>query len=130
MAITVYLANNLLNHAFRNENIYVGLLDDAGAEITGYDGNRKLVTFAAPATIGGKPTVASDAVILFDEMPAVKVKAVIICDAATGDNILSVVPLVDNEGVETEVVVNEGQTFRLKAGHLTADFVDVEPEEE
>lgn len=133
--IATYLENILLNLVMRNTAypggapaaVYCGLIDDvsdgteleAGTldnEITAYTGDRKAITFDAPAQVGGKATIKNTAVLEFESMPAVTVKYAIVCDAATGGNILYWCPLV----VEKEC--NAGDTFRLPIDALTLDL--------
>ncbi len=131
--IADYLEEALLNHVFRNipysspVTVYCGLIEtgdydaelEAGTlthEVTAYTGDRKAVTFGAPAQEAGKATVKNSAAIEFEDMPAVTVKYAIVCDAATLGNILYWCPLVE------EKVVNAGDTFRIAAGGLVLDL--------
>lgn len=127
--IHVYFAKAILNHALRGDDIYVGLVDDDGEEITGYDGDRKLVEFDEPTTVKGKQTVANTSLIDFEEMPECDVAALRLFDADDEGNALLDVPLIDAYGEPVVVPVLEGQTLRISAGMLTIDLA-AEKEEE
>ena len=131
--ISNYLEEKLLNHVFRNiaytrpAVVYCGLVEsgdydaelEAGAlthEITAYTGDRKAITFSAPAQVGGKGTVKNTAVLEFNNMPAVTVKYAIVCDAATGGNILYWCPL------DEEKTCNAGYTFKIPVDGLVLDL--------
>ena len=120
--IHVYFAKAILNYAFRGDDIYVGLVDDDGEEITGYDGDRKLVAFDEPDAVKGKQTVANTSLIDFDEMPACEVAALRLFDADDEGNALLDVPLIDAYGEPVVVPVLEGQTLRISTGMLTVDL--------
>lgn len=134
--IATYLEDALLNHVMRNSEysrpatVYCGLINDdsdgseleAGTldnEITGYTGDRKAITFGAPANVGGKATIKNSAALTFLSMPAPSGKAVkyaIVCDAATGGNILYWCPLA------AEKSWNEGDTFNIAIDGLVLDL--------
>ena len=131
--ISNYLEEKLLNHVFRNiaytkpAAVYCGLVEtgdydaelEAGTlthEITTYTGNRKAITFGAPAQVSGKATIKSTAVLEFENMPAKTVKYAIVCDAATGGNILYWCPLAE------EKTCNGGDTFRLPIDALVENL--------
>lgn len=131
--IADFLEEELLDHVFRNAAyaslaaVYCGLVEtgawdaelEAGTlthEITAYTGNRKAITFGAPAQIGGKATIKNSAVIEFEGMPAVTVKYAIVCDAPTVGNILYWCPLT------AEKTTNAGDTFRLPIDALVLDL--------
>lgn len=131
--ISTYLEAALLNHAMRNTEyvrpaaVYCGLVDDVGDdaeveagtldnEITGYTGDRKAITFGAPAQVGGKATIKNTAALEFVSMPAVVVKYAIVCDAATAGNILFWCPLAAEKTCEV------GDTFRLVIDALVLDL--------
>lgn len=137
--IADYLEEALLNHVFRNipytspAAVYCGLIDDVGTdaeleagalthEITAYTGDRKAITFGVPAQVSGKATIKNSTAIEFENMPAVTVKYAIVCDAATGGNILYWCPLVDAEGEPTEKTCNPGVTFRIAIDRLVLDL--------
>ena len=131
--IQVNFAKAILNYAFRGDDIYVGLLDDDGDEITGYDGDRKLVEFDEPVAVEGKQTVANSSLVDFEEMPECVVDALRLCDADDEGNALLDIPLIDDKGDPVVVPVLEGQTLRISAGMLTIDLAaedKVEEEEE
>ena len=124
---STYLEKELLDHVFRNlaysapVTVYVGLASstatdvelEAGTltnEITGYTGNRPLVTFSAPADDGeGREKIANTALIDFTNMPACTVKYAFVSDSATksAGNLLVWCPLT------VQKTVNAGDTFRL-----------------
>lgn len=131
--ISTYLEEALLNHVMRNIEysrpavVYCGLMDDTAVEaemeagtlddeITTYTGDRKAITFGAPSQVSGKATIKNSVVLEFENMPAVTVKYAIICDAATGVNILYWCPLV------AEKTCNAGDTFRLPIDALVVDL--------
>lgn len=131
--ITDYLEEVLLNHVFRNTPysspaaVYCGLVEsgdydaelEAGTlthEVAAYTGDRKAITFSAPAQVGGKATVKNSAALEFENMPAVTVKYAIVCDAATAGNILYWCPLA------AEKTCNEGDTFRIAVDGLVLDL--------
>jgi len=135
--ISNYLEEELLDHVFRNAEyatlaaVYCGLVDDVGTEtemeagtltneITTYTGNRKAITFGAPAQVGVAPatkaTIKNTGALEFLVMPAVTVKYAIVCDAATAGNILYWCPLV------AEKTCNAGDTFRIPIDALTLDL--------
>jgi len=131
--IATYLENALLNHVMRNTEytrpatVYCGLIDnvsdgtelEAGTldnEITTYTGDRKAITFGAPANVGGKATIKNSAALEFLVMPAVTVKYAIVCDAATAGNILYWCPLA------AEKTCNAGDTFQLPIDALVLDL--------
>lgn len=133
--IATYLEDILLNLTFRNTaypagiptTVYCGLVDDvsdgseleAGTldnEISSYTGDRKAVTFGAPADVGGKATIKNTGVLTFLLMPAVTVKYAIVCDAATAGNILYWCPLT------AEKTVNNGDTFNIAIDGLVLDL--------
>ena len=131
--ITNYLEEKLLNHVFRNIEftkptvVYCGLVEtgdydvelEAGTlthEITNYTGNRKAITFGAPSQVSGKATIKNTAVLEFANMPAKTVKYAIICDAATGGNILYWCPLA------AEKTFTGGEIFRLPIDELVLNL--------
>ncbi|MBA7478994.1 hypothetical protein ES707_14425 [subsurface metagenome] len=131
--ISDYLEEELLDHVFRNlaytgpATVYCGLVDNVGTdaeleagtltnEITAYTGDRKAITFGAPAQVGGKATIKNSAALEFESMPAVTVKYAIVCDAATEGNILYWCPLA------AEKTCNEGDTFRIPVDGLVLDL--------
>lgn len=133
--ISTYLEEILLNLVMRATAypggapaaVYCGLVDDVGIdsemeagtltnEITAYTGDRKAITFGAPADVGGKATIKNSAAIEFESMPAVTVKYAIVCDATTAGNILYWCPLA------VEKTCNSGDTFRLAIDALVLDL--------
>lgn len=131
--ISNYLEEALLNHVMRNTEysrpatVYCGLIEtgdfdaelEAGTldhEITDYTGNRKAITFGAPAQVSGKATVKNSATIEFDNMPAKTVKYAIVCDAATAGHILYWCPLA------AEKACNAGDTFKIAIDGLVLDL--------
>jgi len=131
--IATHLETELLDHVFRNAaysspaSVYCGLVDDSGTdnemeagtldnEITTYTGDRKEITFGAPADVGGKQTIKNSAALVFLVMPAVTVKYAIVCDAATAGNILYWCPLA------AEKTTNAGDTFRIEIDGLVLDL--------
>lgn len=132
-AASDYLEEALLDHVLRNTaytsptDVYVGLVDDTATaadledgdltnEITGYTGDRKLVTFTVPTQVSDKGTVENNVEISFEDMPAVTIGHLIICDAATAGNILY-------HSVPTQVkTANAGDTYRILVGDLTVDL--------
>ncbi len=126
--ISTYLEGKWLNMlkgtAYTAPTCYVGIVNDlaidtdmeAGTltnEITGYTGNRPAVAFGTITPSGGKSTMPNSAAnIDFVSMPAYashQIKYAIICDAATGGNILYWCPL------SVPKSWNAGDTFRLPA---------------
>lgn len=131
--ISNYLEEALLNHVMRNveysrpATVYCGLIEtgdfdaelEAGTldhEITAYTGDRKAITFGAPAQVSGKATVKNSAAIEFDDMPAKTVKYAIVCDAATAGHILYWCPLA------AEKACNAGDTFKIAINGLVLDL--------
>ncbi len=133
--IATYLEDILLNLVMRATAypggapaaVYCGLIDDvsdgteleAGTldnEITAYTGDRKAITFGAPADVGGKSTIKNSAALEFLVMPAVTVKYAIVCDAATAGNILYWCPLA------AEKTTNNGDTFKIAIDGLVLDL--------
>jgi hypothetical protein len=131
--ISTYLEEAILNHVMRNTEyvrpavVYVGLVTadavdadlEAGTltdEVTLYTGDRKAVTFAAPVDVAGKSTIKNSGAIDFENMPAVTVKYAIVCDAATGGNILYWCPLT------VQKTTNAGDTFRIIDEGLVLDL--------
>lgn len=133
--IADYLEEILLNLVFRATAypggapaaVYCGLVDDVGTdaeleagtltnEITTYTGDRKEITFGAPSQVSGKATIKNSAALEFESMPAATVKYAIVCDAATGGNILYWCPLA------AEKTCNEGDTFKIAADGLVLDL--------
>jgi len=127
-----YLEEQLLNHVFRgttftSPTVYVGIVNDTAVdtdleggdltnEITGYTGDRKAVSFTAPTQIGGKGTIESDVVVNFEDMPATTVEYAIVCDAATGGNILMWIPATNIRTTEA------GDTYRVPLGEMIIDL--------
>jgi len=130
--ITIKLANMLLNYAFRNEEalVYAGLIDEGDVEITGYDGDRKPITFDEAESVGNKRIIVTDAAVAFEDMPACEVTAIGLYTNEDGGDLLLVIPLVDGSGNIESVEVLEGQTLRVNAGSCKIDIDDVEEEEE
>jgi len=133
--IATYLEDILLNLVMRGTAypggapaaVYCGLIDDvsdgteleAGTldnEITTYTGDRKAITFGAPANVGGKATIKNSAALEFLVMPAETVKYAIVCDAATAGNILYWCPLA------AEKTCNAGDTFKVAIDDLVLDL--------
>ena len=133
--IATYLETILLNLVMRATAypggapaaVYCGLVDDNAAdadleagtlddEITSYTGDRKAITFGAPADVGGKQTIKNSAALEFLLMPAVTVKYAIVCDAATSGNILYWCPLA------AEKTCNAGDTFNIAIDGLVLDL--------
>ena len=112
--------------------VYIGLIDDTAneaelegdtplaSEITGYTGNRKAITFGAISKTGTNPSEmlgppAAD--IDFENMPAPvgrEVKYHILCDAATGGNVLGW-----SEVTGSPQGWNEGDTYRIPVDNMT-----------
>lgn len=131
--ISTHLETELLDHVFRNASysspaaVYCGLVDDSGSdvemeagtltnEITAYTGDRKAITFGAPADVSGKQTIKNSAALEFLVMPAITVKYAIVCDASTVGNILYWCPLA------AEKTCNSGDTFRIVIDALVLDL--------
>ena len=133
--IATYLEDILLNLVMRATAypggapaaVYCGLVDDVGDdaemeagtltnEITTYTGNRKEITFGAPANVGGKQTIKNSAALEFLVMPAVTVKYAIVCDAALAGNILYWCPLA------AEKTTNSEDTFKIAIDGLVLDL--------
>ena len=130
--ITITLADMLLNYAFRNEeaSVYAGLIDEEDVEITGYDGDRKPITFDEPESVGNKRIIVTDEAVAFENMPACEVTAIGLYTDDDGGDLLLVIPLVDGSGSIESVEVLEGQTLRVNAGSCKIDIDDVERGEE
>jgi len=126
--ISTYLEGKWLNMlkgaAFTAPTTYLGIVSDVAVdadmeagtltdEITGYTGNRPAVSFGAITPGGNKSTMPNSAAnIDYLLMPAPagrQVKYAIVCDAATGGNILYWCPL------SLMKVWNTGDTFRIPA---------------
>ncbi|QNK54570.1 hypothetical protein [Paenibacillus sp. PAMC21692] len=102
LAVSNYLADALLNQAFRNiawtrpSTVYITLYTsnptaaDTGTEVTGGAYVRRAVTFGAPATDAGKRTIKNSAEVAFPTATADwgTVTHVGIRDAATAGNLL------------------------------------------
>lgn len=135
MNISTYLEDILLNLVMRNTaypggaptTVYCGLIDNSGTdeeleagtlthEITTYTGDRKAITFGAPADVGGKETIKNTVTLEFLVMPTVTVKYIIICDAATAGNILYWCPLTE------EKAYNPGDTLQIVVDGLVLDL--------
>jgi len=136
--IADYLEETLLDLVFRNTAypggapaaVYCGIVDDVGTdaeleagtltnEILGYTGDRKAITFGVPVQEGGKATIKNSVAIEFENMPASdtkQVKYAIVCDAATGGNILYWCPLAELKSW------NLGDTFRIAVDGLVLDL--------
>jgi len=131
--ISNYLEEKILDHVMRNTaytsptTVYCGLVSSSASdadleagtltnEITAYTGNRKAVTFGAPAQVGGKATIKNENALEFEDMPAVTVAYAIVCDGATANNILFWCPL------DTNKTTNAGDTFRIPVDGLTLDL--------
>lgn len=131
--IANFLEEELLDHVFRNlaytspTTVYCGLIEtgdydaelEAGTlthEITTYTGDRKAITFGAPAQVDGKATIKNSAELEFLVMPAVTVKYAIVCNAATEGNILYWCPLV------VEKTCSAGDTFKIPTSGLVLDL--------
>ena len=131
--ISSYLEEALLDHVFRNTayttpgTVYCGLVSSTAAdadleagtltnEITDYTGDRKAITFGAPAQVGGKATITNSAAIDFESMPSATVAYLIVCDAATAGNILWWLPLTENK------TTNSGDTLRVPIDGITIDL--------
>ena len=133
--IATYLEDILLNLVMRATAypggapaaVYCGLIEtgeydaelEAGTlthEITAYTGDRKEITFGAPADVGGKATIQNSAALEFLVMPAITVKYAIVCDAATAGNILYWCPLA------VEKACNAGDTFNIAIDGLVLDL--------
>lgn len=123
-AVSVYLANALLNEVLRNinyappANVYLACYEsdptnaDTGTEVTGGSYARPVITFAAPN--GG--TSVNDADVAIAGMPAVSVTHVGVRDAAVGGNLLFFGPLSAARNLSA------GDTFIVRAGDLNAAF--------
>ncbi len=125
--------------AWLPETVYVGIMNDDTTEqeleegtltneITGYNGNRKPVTWGDITLEGSgadaKATISNGAALEFDDMPAPggkEVQYAIICDEPTGGNILWWLPIVVN-GSPTTKAWNEGDVFRYPVGDFTVDL--------
>jgi hypothetical protein len=133
--ISNYLEEAILNHIMRNTEyvrpsaVYAGLVTNIATdedlengtltnEITAYTGNRKPITFKEPTQVDGKATIYNDGVIDFVNMPSTIIKYIIVCDAATGGNILYWCPLFEGATKTT----NSGDTFRLIDEGLVLDI--------
>ena len=121
-----YLEEEVLQEKLVDATVYVGLVEDSATdvdlesgdltnEITGYDGDRKAISFTAPSQVSGKGTVQNDVQIDFENMPATTVEYAIICDSATGGNILYWCPAINNK------TTNSGDTYRVDTNDLTID---------
>ena len=129
-----YLEEKILDHVLRNieytppSTVYVGIVSDSATdseleagtltnEITGYTGDRKSVSFTAISQNGdGEAETENTALIEFESMPACTIAYAIVCDAATGGNILF-------WGAATESKTsNSGDTHQVPAGNITIDL--------
>jgi len=125
-----YLENKILNHILRGENytppstVYVGLVSgtavdadleggDLTNEITGYEGDRKAITFTSASQVSDKGQTANSNEIDFNGMPATTVAYSVVCDSATGGNILYWLPANNNK------TTNADDTFRLRVADVT-----------
>jgi hypothetical protein len=102
MNISNYLATALLNEVFRNTaftgpaTVYLALYTsdptaaDTGTEVTGGAYARQVVTFRAPAPVGGKETISNSADVVFPIATADwgNVTHIGIRTALTGGNLL------------------------------------------
>lgn len=125
--IANYQEEKWLQETFRDVPVYCGLIEtgdydaelEAGIlthEITAYTGDRKAITFGVPAQVGGKGTIKNSVALEFENMPAKTVKYAIVCNAATGGNIVYWCPLV------AEKICNAGDTFKLPIDALVLDL--------
>ncbi|MDN8590923.1 hypothetical protein Q0V21_19375 [Paenibacillus sp. 11B] len=126
MNISLYLANAILNHVFRNipytspENIYVALYTtnptaaDTGQEVSGGGYTRLKVVFGPPATEGGKPTIKNAADIAYAIATASwgTVSHIGTRDALTGGNLLYFGPL------ESPRSILANDVFKLLTGNI------------
>ncbi|MTI61959.1 MAG: hypothetical protein FH762_18610 [Firmicutes bacterium] len=127
--ISNYLEEKILNHIFNGitynppPTVYLGLVSDTATdaeleagdltnEITAYSANRKVITFTGATQADGKATVENDTGIDFVDMPVTNVKYAIVCDSATGGNILYWCPATNVREVFA------GDTYRIPAGGL------------
>jgi hypothetical protein len=134
--LTKYLEDKWLamlkGTAFTAPTVYVGLVSDSANEaelegdtptaheITGYTGNRKAITFGSitksgtdPSQMSGPPSTA----IEFESMPAPAgrtAKYTILCDAATGGNVLGWSAITD--GPKSW---NTNDIFRIAVNQIT-----------
>ena len=133
--ISNYLEDKILDTVMKNgnvewlpETVYAGLVTttavdadlEAGTltnEVTDYTGDRKAITFGDIAQVGGKATVSNSNVLEFEDMPEATIGYLIICDAATGSNILWWCPVVGDPKT-----TNAGDTFRVPIGDLVIDL--------
>jgi hypothetical protein len=127
--MSLYLQNLILDHILRGETytppstVYVGLVDDNALdselnngdltnEITSYTGDRKAMTFDSAVQDGTASKSVNNAQVDFEDMPNVNVKYSIICDSATGGNILFWLPA----GIVKTIY--EGDINRVRVGDI------------
>ncbi len=142
--ISNYLSKKLLDHSLKGTtytppaNIYLGIASSSATkaqlaagtlthEITGYTGNRKEVSFGSAALADSGDALSDVESITtadaeFEDMPEATVAWALVCDAATGGNLLWALPLVKLTGVDAGEAdpkeVGEGDTFRLPAENV------------
>jgi len=138
--ITAYLEQKVLDHVLRGiaytspGDVYVGIVTSLASdadleqntvtnEVTGYDGDRKVVNFSVPSYEDEDETnpaeVENENLLEFESMPADETIAyAIVCESATPGtaDVLYWCPLVSNK------TVNEGDTFQLPIGDLICDL--------
>lgn len=119
-----YLENRVLNHVFGGTTltqpaaVYVALHtadpeeDGSGAEVSGGSYTRQAAAFAA-ASGGAKATNAN---LVFSNMPAATVTHVSIWDAQTGGNMLA------GGALSVSKSVGAGDTFQITSGNLTVSL--------
>jgi hypothetical protein len=128
--MTSYLENKILDHIFNGveyippSTLYVGLVDSGATdldlengvlnnEITDYIGDRKEINFNLSSQENGKGTSKNNSEINFNGMPKKEVAFAILCDSATGGNILFWLP------ADTIKTTNIDDIYRLKENDVT-----------
>lgn len=127
--MTSYLEEKILDHIFNGvsytppSTIYVGLVSDVATdadleagdltnEITEYTGDRKALDWSTAAQVDGKGTVGNTNQVDFEAMPSTVVEYAIICDSATGGNILYWLP------ASTVKTIYVDDVFRVRADDI------------
>jgi hypothetical protein len=125
VTITNFLANALTSHVYRNQTyattqVYVGLLDASGLELSGNGYARAAVGSAFPAPTNGISTNTSP--IEFPNTATaswVPARFLAFYDASTGGNLLQTVRF------SSDVSLLSGKRLRFPAGQITVAFGSV-----
>ena len=129
MDLSVVSAKKAIEHLYKEEPVYCGLMNDKTTlqelkvgnlshEIIGYTGDRKLVTFSTVDDDGEYGFIENTSTVSFNSLPASRIKYAVFVDAPTEGEIIGWCPMKDAYGNLQDRIVQAGNTVSFSPGNL------------